>query len=112
MLTVEIADNDKLRTKGLSGRKSLPNTAGMLFIYEKPGYYKFWMKEMNFSLDFVWINDDKIVDLTENISPADKNNPIFPLFTSRSPADKILEVNAGVIKSYGIRIGDLGRIQK
>lgn len=106
ILTIEIADNDNLRTKGLSGRIFLPKDSGMLFIYEKPGFYKFWMKEMQFPLDFIWIRDDKIVDITENVPIPDKINRTLPLYTSQYPADKILEVDAGLIKSIGVRIGE------
>lgn len=105
-LVVETADTDDLRIKGLSRRASLAKNGGMLFIYQTPGYYKFWMKEMQFPLDFIWIRDDKIVDITENVPVPDKNNQILPLYTSQYPADKILEVNAGLIKSLGVKIGD------
>ena len=102
---VEIADTDKLREKGLSGRISLDKNKGMLFIFPQEGYYRFWMKEMNFPLDFIWISKDTIVDLTENI-PIASNNITIPTFEPQSTVDKVLEVNAGTIKSLNISLGD------
>ncbi len=105
-LRVEIADTDEKRSQGLSGRDKLEEDEGMLFIYQTPGYYKFWMKDMQFPLDFIWIEGDKIVDITENVLIPDKNNQFLPVYTSLYKADKILEVNAGLIKSKGVKIGD------
>lgn len=106
-IIVEIADTDDLRTKGLSERTNLASNAGMLFIFPKAGYYHFWMKGMLFPLDFVWINNNEVVDLTENV-PIAKNEDAskLPTYTSRVPAKKVLEVNAGAIKSWQITVGD------
>lgn len=101
---IELADTDTLRSRGLSGRNSLSPNSGMLFIFPTAGYYQFWMKEMEFPLDFIWINNDTIVDLTENVPPPDNN--YLPTYSSNSAVDKVLEVNAGTIKSLNIVIGD------
>lgn len=88
---------------GLSVFEKLNENEGMLFLYEKEDYYRFWMKDMRFPIDIIWINKDfKIVDITENISP-----DTFPqVFTSKEPAQYILEVNAGFAKNNNIKIGD------
>lgn len=101
LLTVEVADNDLKRLKGLSKRTALDKNKGMLFIFEKPGYYNFWMKDMNFSLDFIWVDNNKIIDLTKNVSKNYKN-----IFTAKNKFDKVIEVNAGFIKTNNIQIGD------
>jgi len=105
-LFVELADTDAKRARGLSGRDKLAQNEGMLFIFPTLGFYRFWMKEMKFPLDFVWINDDKIVDLTENVSPPKTPNEILSTFTAKNPFNKVLEINAGVVKSLDIKIGD------
>ncbi len=80
----------------------------MLFIFNKPGKYYFWMKEMLFPLDFVWINGNHVVDLTENVNSPDTDQFIkLPSFTSRFPFDKVLEINAGMIRKSNIKINDL-----
>jgi len=106
-IQVEIADNDALRTQGLSGRKSLATNSGMLFIYPKAGIYAFWMKEMQFPLDFIWINGDTVADLMKDV-PAQETNDLLtlPNYQSNTPVDKALELNAGSIARLNIKIGD------
>lgn len=106
-LTVEVADTEALRTRGLSGRANLAQDHGMLFIFPVPNYYRFWMKDMKFPLDFIWINKGKVVDLTENVPVPKTANEILPTFTAKYPFDKVIEVNAGIIRSLRLRIGDV-----
>ncbi len=104
---VEIADNDNLRIKGLSGRKALAEDSGMLFIFPTDGTYRFWMKGMNFPLDFIWIKDDTIVDLRQNVSPPkDPLNGPFEYYQPSNPVNKVLELPAGEIEKLDVKIGD------
>lgn len=105
-LDLEVANTESLRTQGLSGRKTLVKDHGMLFIFPTVGIYHFWMKEMNFPLDFIWINDNKVVDLTENVSPPKSANEKLTTFTARYPFDQVIELNAGTIKSLNIHLED------
>lgn len=105
-LSVEIADTEALRNQGLSGRTNLTQDSGMLFIFPTIGNYQFWMKEMKFPLDFVWIDKDSIVDLTANVAPPQTSQETLPTFTSKFPFDKVIELNSGMIKSLNIKIGD------
>lgn len=105
-LFVEIADSDASRTQGLSERTNLARDHGMLFIFPTTGYYKFWMKDMKFPLDFIWINKDTIVDLTPDVLSPKTPDESLPTFTSKFPFDKVIESNAGGIKSLNIKIGD------
>lgn len=102
--SVEIADTDAKRTQGLSGHPPLAPDAGMIFIFDSLGYYPFWMKDMLFPLDFVWINGNRIVSLNQNI-PAPSGKDI-PIITPTSAVDKVLEINAGTIQKDNIQIGD------
>jgi len=104
-ILVEIAQNEQQRTKGLSGRNFLPKNQGMLFIFDKPDYYPFWMKDMLISLDFIWINEDKIVQLNKNVKPEDFQHP--NTLQPRTPIDQVLEVNAGFIDKNQININDI-----
>jgi uncharacterized membrane protein (UPF0127 family) len=98
-----IADTNAKREQGLSGVTTLPEKTGMIFVYSTPSFYHFWMKDMNFALDFVYIKNNKIVDLQENISP----NTYPSTFTSKTQADSIIEFNPGTIKKYQFKEGML-----
>src|SRR3989344_1681259 len=90
------------RARGLSGRRSLEENQGMLFVFNTADYYNFWMKDMYFPIDIIWLNDDwRVIDLTENISP--KNFPVT--YQPRAPARYVLEVNAGFIVAHRMTIG-------
>ncbi len=102
--SVDVAVTSFEKMKGLGGRDSLASNHGMLFVYDHKEKYEFWMKGMKFPLDFIWIKDNTVVDLRENI-PAPTG--LLPAIVKPDTvADKILEVNAGIIQSTGINIGD------
>ncbi len=105
-IQVEIVDTPAQKRRGLSGRKSLAENAGMLFIFERPDYYYFWMKDMNFPLDLIWIRDGKVVDITPHVLPP--AGPVRQLTRYRpsSPADWVLEVKAGMAEKCGVKVGD------
>ncbi len=102
-IEVELADTSAKRMKGLSGRQSLAPDKGLLFLFNRPGIYSFWMKDMNFPIDIIWIGPDyRIVDITYNLTP-----DTFPKsFRPQMPAKFVLEVNAGFARERGIKIGD------
>lgn len=109
-IKVEIVDNEITRSRGLSDRNYLPENQGMLFIFPKIGRYSFWMNDMKFNLDFVFINGNKVVDLVENVHyPKIGESP--EVINSRTEFDKVLEMNQGMIGKIGIRIGDLATIK-
>ena len=102
-LSIEVADTLDKQTLGLSYRKSMPEDKGMLFIFPQLGTYGFWMKDMNFSLDLIWLDENgKIVSIDKNISP--KTYP--KIFNPSSPVKYVLEVNAGWSDKNGIKVGD------
>lgn len=102
-LSVEVAADNSAITQGLSGREKLADNTGLLFIFPVPGYYPFWMKDMRFPIDIIWIGaDKKVVGFSENLSPES-----YPkTFAPPSPVQYVLEVNAGWVKERGIVIGD------
>ena len=104
---LEVADSDKERTQGLSGRASLDKTRGLLFVFPNTQIYSFWMKDMNFPLDFIWLNEKKVIDLTENAPvPIDKDLSNLTLYQPREKANEVIELNAGLVKELGIKNGD------
>lgn len=105
---VEVADTQSKRNKGLSGRQSLPQDQGMLFIFDHADKYPFWMKGLNFPLDFIWISGDKVVDILPNISPPSPGQPdeSLTIYQPRVEVDKVLEINGGMSEKSGIKFGD------
>ncbi len=101
---VDLAITPKEKTRGLSFRKTVLPKHGMLFVYENKDKYPFWMKDMQFPLDFVWIDGNIIVDVTKNVPPA--NSESMQVVKPNTPVNKILEINAGEIDTYNIQIGD------
>ena len=102
-LEVEITDTVLLQARVLSGRPSLPEKQGMLFIFNGLAIRNFWMAGLKFPLDIIWISGDKVVGFTENLPPAAGIPELYP---SSEPVDKVLEINAGLVKKLGIAIGD------
>jgi len=102
-LTVEIADTLAKQNKGLSGRPDLTDDHGMLFVYSDKKTRKFWMKDMNFAIDIIWLNGNKIVELTENLQPA--QGAKIPSYLSKNSVNGVLEVKAGFIAKNGLKIG-------
>ena len=77
----------------------------MLFVFQMPAIYRFWMPDMHFPLDMIWINNGKVVDISANVTTTfDAANPTF--YTPKSPAKDVLEVNAGYSAAHGIEPGD------
>lgn len=103
-ISVDIADDDSERIRGLSGRKSLAKDHGMLFIFPTKNIQTFWMKDMRFPLDIIWISGDKVIGLSENLQPEGLNPRNF--YSSSASVDKVLEINAGLVKDLDIKVGD------
>ncbi len=102
---VDVATSTVAIQIGLSGRISLDTDRGMIFVFSKPDKYRFWMPDMHFPIDIIWIDSDKVVGITKNASNEfDPANPIF--YTPPTPAQYVLEVNAGFAENRNINVGD------
>lgn len=104
---VEIATTLLEQSCGLSGRTGLADGNGMLFAFRSAGTQSFWMKDMNFPIDIVWIGGGKVVGFVENANPQ-AGAPIWKLKIYSSPpgVDKVLEIPAAAVARSGITIGD------
>lgn len=99
---VEVAGTPETRSQGLSGRETLPEGSGMLFIFETPGKYGFWMKDMNFAIDIIWIGEDmRVVGVERQATPASYPNIFYPI----SAIKYALEVPAGFSDAHSIDTG-------
>lgn len=99
-----LAKSDKDRMKGLSGRNNLAEDQGMLFIFEKKGKYGFWMRDMKFPIDIIYIDDKTVVYLVES-APAGSQAPNLTVYAPDTDVNRVLELNAGGAKKYGIKKG-------
>ena len=104
----EIVDTLEARAKGLSGRSSMPELNGMLFVNEKPEFADIWMKDMRFPIDILWISNGTVVDMRENVLPpaAGESEDALPVYYPIRRVDFVLEVAAGFSAAHGVRIGD------
>lgn len=113
---IEIADTREAQRRGLSGRKRLAWNRGLLFTYDEPGFYAFWMKEMHFDIDIIWIRDQRIVDIHHRVpKPDSSNGPLpegqLPRYRPRELVNRVLEVPAGYAQAHGWRPGDWVEIE-
>ena len=92
-IQLDLADTKEKQTLGLSGRTSLSKEEGMLFIFDQPKNWGFWMKEMFFPIDIIWLDDNyQPVYVVQNVQPESYPRTFYP----PAPARYVLEVNAGV----------------
>lgn len=105
---VEVVATPQERSRGLSGRTELLEGHGMLFVFPRSGLYSFWMPDMNFAIDIIWIDERfEVVYIEEDIGPE-----TYPeSFISDVPARFVLEVNAGGVDKYDVEVGDVIRFE-
>lgn len=105
--TIEVASTTPSRAQGLSGRAELAENEGMFFIFPWADRYDFWMKDMKFAIDIVWIKDDRVVGFTENVAP-EPGKSVFSLtkYSPPEPVNRVLELSAGSVKKFSIKVGD------
>jgi hypothetical protein len=102
--SLEVAATPQAQVLGLGNRASLPANHGMLFAFSGPPAAEcFWMKDMHFSIDIIWINASKtVVHINPNVSP----NTYPKSFCPSEPAEYVIELNAGAASSAGIHDGE------
>jgi len=100
---VSIADTDKTREKGLSNSAALLSNTGMLFVFETSEMHGFWMKEMKYPIDIIWLDQEKrIIHIEKSVEPSS-----YPqIFVPTTPAKYVLETPAGFTNKNLISKGD------
>lgn len=99
----DMADTPAKRQQGLSGRETLERDEAMLFVFEEDGYHAFWMKDMKFSIDMIWLDESMaIVHIERNVSPSSYPNT----YKSPEPARYVLEVQAGTADRLNLQAND------
>lgn len=104
-ITAELAVTDEERQLGLMFREKINPDQGMLFVFEEENLLSFWMKNMRFSLDILWLDKDKrIVHIERGVPPCKK--PPCPSYTSEYPAKYVLELKAGSVDEHKLKMLD------
>jgi uncharacterized protein len=108
LVHVEIADTNEKMEKGLSGRNALPADSGMLFTYTSPYMVTFWMPDMRFPLDMVFIRDSVIADIIPDvpIPPLGASLDSLPRYSPPMAVTAVLELPSGWCKANQVVIGD------
>jgi|SRR3989344_6918491 len=106
-IKVDLASTPGEQGQGLSGRAPLKEDEGMLFVFERPGKYSFWMKDMNFAIDIIWIagedfRDLKVVYIKEGARPESYPEQYVP----DEDAKYVLEVVTGFSGKHNLKVGD------
>ncbi len=109
VIAAEVAKTTQTRSQGLSKRESLAPNTGMLFVFEKVDRYNFWMKDVKFPIDIIWIGQDKrIADITHSaqLEPGVPDN-LLRIYQPAVSVLYVLEVAEGTAAFNNLRIGDL-----
>jgi len=104
IINLLIAKSENDRVKGLSKRKSLPEDQGMLFIFDKKDRYGFWMKDVLFPLDIIYLDDNRVVHIVKN-APSSTQAPNLIIYRPDEPANHVLELNGGQADKLKIEEG-------
>lgn len=102
VLNIEVVYKPEDLQKGLSGRSNLPTDQGLLFVFDREDIHRFWMRDMNFPIDILWLDEKmKVVYIKEVALPTS-----YPeVFTPTTKAKYVLETPAQFVANYGIKIG-------
>jgi uncharacterized protein len=107
-IKTDVADTEEERAQGLSGTEFLQDDEGKFFVFERPGYHSFWMKDMIFAIDIIFLDENMIaVDIKKNVEPSTYPNESFE---PKTKAKFVLEINAGLSDKYGFSIGDKWKV--
>jgi len=101
-----VAKTGKEQEIGLSKYTKLPKNQAMIFPFGKEGYYGFWMKNMKFSIDIIFIRKGKIVTVYENVKPPKSPKDALPVYQPTQVSDTVVEINTGLAKEQKIKTGD------
>jgi uncharacterized membrane protein (UPF0127 family) len=106
-ISVDVAETPEAQRRGLSGRETLDGDAGMLFLFPEKQITGFWMKEMRFPIDIVWISEGEVIGIEKNIDPQiGAREEELKIYFPPSAVDAVLEIYAGKADEWGIIVGD------
>jgi hypothetical protein len=102
-IKVDIAATPEKRTRGFAGYEYLPDGTGFLYVFDEPDFYSFWLKDVTFPIDIVWISYyHDVVDIAAYLTPQTSPKILEP----KKPAKYILILPAGATEKLRLEIGD------
>ncbi len=101
LFSIEVADDQAERSRGLMFRKKLPLSAGMLFVYERPQTLSFWMRNTLIPLDLLFIDAQGVVQRIHHSAKPLDETPI----PGGDDLLSVLEINGGLARRLGITEG-------
>ncbi len=104
-IMAELAMTEEERQRGLMFREDLGENQGMLFLFSEEGIYPFWMKNMKFSIDILWLDKEKRVVHIEAEVPPCPRDPC-PSYAPAQEALYVLELKTGWTKRHGLKLFD------
>ena len=105
VVKTEVVQSKQEQQKGLSNRQCIGTQQGMLFVFDKPGHYSFWMKDMRFAIDIIWIGaDHKVVGIEKKVEPSTYPDSFI---NKDNSALYVLELQAGQVDALGIDLNTL-----
>lgn len=105
----DVADTEEKRYRGLSGRKSMSDREGMIFLFTEYAKPVFVMREMNFPIDIIWLKDGVIQEITKNVLPQKTGEILKPYIPSQE-VNMVIEVQAGLSERFDIAAGQRAEI--
>lgn len=106
IVKAEVVSSKEKIEAGLSGRSNLSEGRGMFFVMPQEDFQRFWMKGMQFPIDIIWIENDRVIGCEEWILPEDQR-----IFTSPGKVGFVLEVSAGFCEKNQVQVNDIIRIR-
>lgn len=102
-VAAQLATTEFDRELGLSNKKCIGADQAMLFVFDEPGFYGIWMKNMMFPIDIVWVSESKeIISIEKNVSPES-----FPrIYTPKAKSKYVIELQSGLVDKSRLRTGD------
>jgi uncharacterized membrane protein (UPF0127 family) len=105
-IKVDLALTAQEQEQGLSGRQSLGQNEGMLFVFDNPSKELFWMKDMNFPIDIIWLTENMKVDYIKKYADPKLYPEAYGPGQNDMNAKYVLEVVAGFSDKNNLKVGD------
>jgi uncharacterized membrane protein (UPF0127 family) len=107
VLAADIAATDEQRTKGLSVKDRLDENEAMLFVFDIEAEHTFWMKNMKFPIDIIWLDSDKtVVHIEHNLQPC-SSELLCPTYKPNDESLYVLETVGGFAERHDIVKGTM-----
>ncbi|MCA6070629.1 MAG: DUF192 domain-containing protein [Endomicrobium sp.] len=110
-LKLVAATSEQAKVKGLSNRKEV-SYDGMVFFFKQSRRLVFWMKDMHFPIDILWVANSKVIDISENVQPEpDVSDYNLKTYNSSEKTDTVIELNSGKAKQLNTKNGSIIKLQ-